>query len=303
MTTRIGITSGLVIILISVCSVACWAQSAGAVDGRRAEEESESISSKEPDLKAEDSNIKSHLAIDSLTIIITYDNNSHVEGLIPEWGFSCVVKGPDKTILFDTGGDGSILMSNVRKLGIEPKDIDIVFLSHAHWDHIGGLETFLKSNPDVAVYLLPSFERGFKQQVAELGADVIEVREPVEICPYVHSTGRLGTGIKEQSLILQTDKGLIVITGCAHPGIVHIIRKAKDLLKDDVLLAMGGFHLVRSGRAEIGSVITGFREAGVKYAAPCHCSGDEARDLFSREYKQHYLDIGAGRLIAADDLK
>jgi 7,8-dihydropterin-6-yl-methyl-4-(beta-D-ribofuranosyl)aminobenzene 5'-phosphate synthase len=303
MTTRVGITSWAVIVFVSVCSVACWAQSPGTASDIAGDEAVDAVAGKERELTEKEPDRKARLAIDSLAILVAYDNYPHVDGLIPEWGFSCVVRGADKTILFDTGGDGSILMANMRKLDMNPKDVDIVFLSHAHWDHIGGLETFLGKNPDVTVYLLPSFERGFKRQVAALGADIIEVKEPVEICPCVYSTGQLGTGIKEQSMILETDKGLIVITGCAHPGIVHIIRKSEEILKDEVLLAMGGFHLVRTSAADLGSVIKGFREAGVKYAGPCHCSGDEARARFNKEYKQHYVDIGVGRLIIADDLR
>jgi 7,8-dihydropterin-6-yl-methyl-4-(beta-D-ribofuranosyl)aminobenzene 5'-phosphate synthase len=132
---------------------------------------------------------------------------------------------------------------------------------------------------------------------------VVEIHDPVKICRGVYSTGQLGTWIREQALILGTDRGLIVITGCAHPGIVEIIRKSKELLGGEVLLAMGGFHLVRSSAAQIGAVITGLREAGVIYAAPCHCSGDEARDQFSLEYKQHYIDIGAGRVLTGDNLR
>ena len=62
------------------------------------------------------------------------------------------------------------------------------------------------------------------------------------LCKNVYLTGEMGFSIKEQSLILNTPEGLIVITGCAHPGIVEIVKKAKAMLNRDIYLAIGGFH-------------------------------------------------------------
>jgi 7,8-dihydropterin-6-yl-methyl-4-(beta-D-ribofuranosyl)aminobenzene 5'-phosphate synthase len=288
---------------ISASVIACLAVPTGSARAGSDDTDVGDVTGKEAALAPDDSSTKAGIAVDSLVITVTYDNNAYVDELMPEWGFSCVVTGTEKTILFDTGGDGQILMSNIRKLGINPKDVDLVFLSHAHWDHTGGMEAFLEKNPDVTVFLPRSFEKGFKQQVGRLGAEVVEVNDPMEICRGVYSTGQLGTWIREQALILSTDRGLIVITGCAHPGIVEMIHKSKELLDGEVLLAMGGFHLVRSSAAQIEAVIAGFREAGVVYAAPCHCSGDEAREQFGLEYKQHYIDIGAGRVLTGDNLR
>lgn len=120
-------------------------------------------------------------------------------------------------------------------LGIYPKEIDLVVLSHIHGDHVGGLPSFLRKNPEVVVYLPKSFPKGFKDKLKEYEAKIVEVQEPLKICQEVYSTGELGTWIKEHSLIIYTEKGLIVITGCAHPGIVKIVNKAKDLVKVDVL--------------------------------------------------------------------
>lgn len=130
----------------------------------------------------------------------------------------------------------------MEQLGINPHDIDVVVLSHDDSDHVGGLPKFLEANPDVAVYLLNSFSPDLKNQVKQSGADVVEIQEPLKIFDSVYSTGELGEVKREQALILQTERGLIVITGCAHPGIVTIVRKAKELFPDDILFVMGGFH-------------------------------------------------------------
>jgi len=242
-------------------------------------------------------------AVKNLSITVSYDNNPYKERLTTAWGFSCVIRGTEKTILFDTGGDGSILLTNMEELGINPKEIDLVVLSHIHGDHVGGLPSFLEKNPEVVVYLPESFPRGFKDGVKEYRAKIVEVQGSLKICQGVYSTGELGTWIKEQSLLIHTEKGLIVITGCAHPGIVRIVDKAKDLVKGDVLLVMGGFHLGGESKGEIENIISSFRKLGVSYAGPCHCSGDAARQLFKEEYGKNFINIGVGRVVTMNDLK
>ena len=242
-------------------------------------------------------------AAKNLSITVTYDNNPCRKKLTTAWGFSCLIRGTEKTILFDTGGDGSILLANMEKLGINPEKIDLVVLSHIHGDHVGGLHSLLEKNPEVVVYLPKSFPKSFKNDVKKYGAKVVEVQEPLKICEGVYSTGELGTRIKEQSLTIHTEKGLIVITGCAHPGIVSIINAAKKVVKDNVLLVMGGFHLVGKNKDEIEKIITGFRKSGVRYVGPCHCSGDAARQLFKKEYCENFMDVGVGRVITMNDTK
>jgi len=214
-------------------------------------------------------------------ITVTYDNNPYKEGLETGWGFSCVIKGLEKTILFDTGGDGQRLLANMRKLGIDPEEIDIVVLSHIHGDHVGGLHSILRKNPKAIVYLPISFPDSFKDKVKDYGAKVIEVQRPLKICENVYSTGELGEGIKEQSLVVSTEKGLIVITGCAHPGIVMIVHEAKNLVRNNVLLVMGGVHLGGKSKGELNNIISNFKKMGVRHVGPCHCTGDTARELFN----------------------
>lgn len=242
-------------------------------------------------------------AVKNLSITVSYDNNPYKERLTTAWGFSCIIRGIEKTILFDTGGDGSILLTNMEELGINPKEIDLVVLSHIHGDHVGGLYSFFEKNTEVVVYLPKSFPRGFKDKVKGYGTKIVEVQEPLKICEGVYSTGELGTWIKEQSLIIYTEKGLVVITGCAHPSIVKIVNKAKDLVKNDVLLVMGGFHLSGESKGEIENIVSSFRKLRVSYVGPCHCSGDAARQLFKEEYGENFINVGVGRVVTMNDLK
>ena len=232
------------------------------------------------------------------TITILYDNNSSRADLAPGWGFSCLVKGEEKTILFDTGGDGAVLLANMRKLEIDQSSIDIVVLSHAHGDHTGGLERLLTVNRHLTVFLPQCFPAEYKKGLRRSGISFVEVQGFTKICKHVYTTGELGTLIKEQSLIIQTGHGIVVITGCAHPGIIEIIKAAKQFMRvDTVLLALGGFHLLGKSKEELEEIVATFKQEGVRFVAPCHCSGDSARHLFARQYRQYYVDVGVGSVI------
>ena len=238
-----------------------------------------------------------------VNITVIYDNNTFKEGLETAWGFSCLITGTEKTILFDTGGNGPLLLDNISKLGIEPNSVELVVLSHIHWDHTGGMEMFLEKNHNVSVFVPESFPQDFKQMVSSRGAKIIEIEKSAEICRGVYSTGQLGTSIKEQGMIIRTDKGMILITGCAHPGVVNMVRKVKELFNENILFVMGGFHLNAASKSQIEEIIKAFKKLRVKYAAPCHCTGDNARALFAEQYGDKYVNIGAGLIIAAKNLK
>jgi 7,8-dihydropterin-6-yl-methyl-4-(beta-D-ribofuranosyl)aminobenzene 5'-phosphate synthase len=224
---------------------------------------------------------------------VVFDNHEHRDGLETAWGFACLVRGAGKTILFDTGGYGAVLLENMGKLSIDPRQIDVVVLSHAHADHTGGLDTFLAHNPDVTVFMPRSFPDGFAHEVVARGAGVVEVGGPRAICDSVFTTGEMGTTIIEQSLVLRTDGGLVLVTGCAHPGIVDIIEETRGRFDaDDVLLVMGGFHLRDEPRPE--RIVARFRRLGVQRVGPSHCSGEQTREAFAKQYGPDYLEIGVG---------
>jgi 7,8-dihydropterin-6-yl-methyl-4-(beta-D-ribofuranosyl)aminobenzene 5'-phosphate synthase len=230
-----------------------------------------------------------------VSITILYDNYVFTEGLKSDWGFSCLLTGTEKTILFDTGTKGELLLENIEKLKISPKDVEIIVISHNHGDHTGGLLAFLGKNSDVLVYLPPSCSASFIRQVKETGAKVLIPESPVEIYKGVHLTGPMGEQIIEQSMIVDTAEGTIVITGCAHPGIVDIVRKSKAILPKDIHLVLGGFHLSRKSEAELKQIISEFRELGVKKAGPTHCTGDRAIRMFKQAYGPDFVQMGVGR--------
>jgi len=232
-----------------------------------------------------------------IQMTIIYDNNSFDEDLEKDWGFSCFIKGLEKCILFDTGKKGHILLSNMEKLGIHPEEIDLVFLSHSHKDHTDGLGAILTKNSKIEVWLPEFFSSSFKEAIKAEGATLAEVDNFQKICEGAYTTGVISGWIKEQSLILDTDQGLIVVTGCAHPRIVKIIFTAKELLEKGVYMVFGGFHLAGFLEDEIEGIISRFRSLRVKKVGPCHCSGDSSRMLFAKEYKDNFIKIGIGKKI------
>ncbi len=242
--------------------------------------------------------------LQKISITVTYDNNRCEQGLETDWGFAALVAGTDKTILFDTGpATASSLLGNMQKLAIEPDCVEIIALSHIHGDHTGGLGSFLEKNSNVTIYLLKSFPTKLIDNARKSGAKIIEVEESEQICENVYSTGQLGKWIKEQSLVIRTDKGLVVIIGCAHPGIVNIIKTVKKLMKDDIFLVVGGFHLEWATKGRIEKIISTFKRLGVRYVGPCHCSGHKARSLFEKHFGRNYINIGAGKVMTLADLR
>jgi len=185
-----------------------------------------------------------------MKVTIIYDNEitKDIKGLKAGWGFSCFIQTKEKNILFDTGWDSDILISNMKLLGINPKDIDLVVISHSHWDHCGGLARLLNLNPNLKAYIPHSFSKHLKEEIKKR-SDIYEISSSGEICPGVYTTGEIEgslpigktrISIKEQSLIISTVKGIVVITGCAHSGIKKILNSANKLGKIYALL--GGFH-------------------------------------------------------------
>ncbi|MHC4843090.1 MAG: MBL fold metallo-hydrolase [Planctomycetota bacterium] len=243
-------------------------------------------------------------AIDNrnLTITIVCDNYPYKQGLENAWGFSALITGTEKSILFDTGPDGEMLMRNITELQIDPNNIDIMVLSHKHPDHTGGLVEFLIKNRNVEVYLLDAFDENLRDKVRMCGTEPVNLTETTEICLGVSSTGFLGRLIKEQALIINTDKGIIVLIGCAHPGILNMATFAKEYSQKEILLLLGGFHLEWTTSKKLQKIIADLQELSVKYVAPAHCTGKRAKKLFKEHFKESYIDVGTGRKINISEL-
>jgi len=211
-----------------------------------------------------------------MKVTIVYDNTVFKRGLKADLGFSCVIEAENTpTILFDTGTIGSILLSNMQKLNINPASIDEVFISHAHFDHIGGLPDFLQVNKEVTVYIPVSCPEpsGAKE--------VVSIEQHYQIHENVFSTGELD-GI-EQSMAIRTNRGIVVIVGCSHPRMEHILGAASQFGK--VYAIIGGLH--------------GFNNfdlfKDLELICPTHCT--QYKEKIKSLYPSQYVEGGVGKII------
>ena len=208
-----------------------------------------------------------------MKITIIYDNTSFKKGLQSDWGFSALIEVKDAPkILFDTGANGRILLSNMEKSEINPLSIEEVFISHLHWDHIGGLSELLKVNPDIKKIYVPS-AMGLENEVV--------LKEPTKIHQNIFWTGEL-EGI-EQSMGVITKKGIVLIVGCSHPYMGTILDTAKKFGK--IYAIIGGMH----GFSEFGL----FKD--LELICPTHCT--QHKTELKELYPEKYIEGGAGRII------
>lgn len=246
-------------------------------------------------LGAEDAPYASGSAAIKVTIL--YDNTVHTEGAKADWGFACLIEGTEKTILFDTGTQPKILEHNLETLGVDLEKVDMIVISHLHGDHTGGLAWVLENKSDVSVLIPVSFPDDFEEKVEKTGAEIIRVDTAREICRDVYSTGEMGTDIPEQSLVLDTAGGAVVITGCAHPGVADIVEQGSRVLNKPVVFVFGGFHLMRHSASQIQNIIGRFRKAGVVRCGATHCTGDAQIAMFRKGFGENFVEMGVGRVI------
>jgi len=210
-----------------------------------------------------------------MKITIIFDNTAIDTTLHTSWGFAALIEVDDRKILFDTGDNGDILLSNMKKLHIDPAEIDEVFISHNHYDHIGGLSSFLSKNNDVTLYI-PPFVRGIHNVKERIYVD-----EPTELHEGIYSTGELCNN--EQSLIVKTSKGLVIIVGCSHPGVGLILETARQFGEPYAII--GGFHGFK--KYELLEPLT--------IVCPTHCT-QHIKEIKER-YPEKYVEGGVGRVI------
>jgi 7,8-dihydropterin-6-yl-methyl-4-(beta-D-ribofuranosyl)aminobenzene 5'-phosphate synthase len=233
---------------------------------------------------------------DTLTITIIYDNNSYDPRLRTAWGFAAILEYRGATFLFDTGGDAPTLLSNMGLMGFDPAQLDFIILSHAHADHTGGLMGLLSQGIKPAVYIIPSMSAAFKGPISK-ATTLVEVTPGMALTDYAFTTGEMNRGVPEQALAIRTSKGLVITTGCAHPGVAEMVAQAKAFHDEPAYLVLGGYHLRGKSEAEIKSILAAFRRLGVERVAPCHCTGDQAIAMFRDEFGEDFIEAGAGRVI------
>ena len=223
---------------------------------------------------------------------ILFDNYNKSSTCKSLWGFSAYFE--EYKLLFDTGSNGRALLYNMEKLGVDIKEVKYLFITHAHWDHIGGIDSVLELNSNITMFVPSSLSKKLISDLKTLTKKVLVCDEqPRQLLDGVFTTGILGEEMPEQSLIL--DDGFTkVITGCGHHGIENIIKIAKEFLNKDIKMAVGGFHLLEKNDNEIIKSIETLKSLGVQKVLPTHCTGDRAIELYKKYFKDNYIEGGIG---------
>lgn len=263
-----------------------------------------------------------------LTVIV--DNGAGC-GLQGEWGLSILAEYGDRQILLDTGAS-TLFLTNLKALGFNVRRIDFGVLSHAHYDHANGIPAFFRQNENAIFYLrqgtapncyakkaifrkyigIPRRMTASYPERIEFAEGCFQPCEGVWLIP--HSTPGLSEigrrermyrreGIRwapddfshEQSLVLETDRGLVILNSCSHGGVPNILREVREALPDKPIYGIiGGFHLFNKPEAEIRALGRELREAGLNYVCTGHCTKDRAYGLLKQELGERLEQLRVG---------
>jgi len=263
-----------------------------------------------------------------LTVIVDNIPNGELRG---EWGLSILAEHREKKILADVGGSG-LFAENFEKLGLDLDEVDCATLSHAHYDHANGMREFFKRNRRARFYLREAAEEncykkllffqkyiGLPRKILGDYPDRIEkLSGDYELCEGAYLIGHKTAGLEEtgrrekmyrktgkgfvpddfsheQSLVLDTEKGLVIINCCCHGGAVNIINEVKSTFPASRVYALiGGFHLFNKSEEEILAVARAIKETGIEYVCTGHCTGRRAYDILKTVLGEslHQLHVG-----------
>jgi len=265
-------------------------------------------------------------------VTILYEMFSNPTQMQLDWGFSALIEYNGKRILFDTGNDEKKFANNVKSMGVDLKNLDFAVISHRHADHSAGISHLEKANPGLKIYApkeiagpfgshipstfyrketsLPRYMQYFNgnpPKIINLGraftigkfemiSETKEINQNMHLISLV--SNHKGTKeMREISLAIKTDNGMILIVGCAHPGIENIVKEAKKI-DPDIYLVMGGFHLLPHSDEQIVAIAKSFHnDIKIKHLAPGHCTGEPAFNIFKKVWGEEYIYAGLGEVI------
>ncbi len=253
----------------------------------------------------------------TLKISVLVENSTFKPGFLAEHGLALLIEvtGEEerKLILFDTGQTSDTLLHNMEKLGIQPPSLDLVILSHGHYDHTGGLPGLVGKTKKLIVFSHPSAlkpkldlsEEGVREvgvpfnpwELGRKGVVFVPVKEKLRLLKGVWLTGEIprktdyeeipssyytveGETLKrdllldDQALVIETEKGLIVVTGCCHSGLVNTLTYVKGLFHGEQIYGViGGFHMVNASDKRVKETIKELTELNPLVIVPMHCTG------------------------------
>jgi 7,8-dihydropterin-6-yl-methyl-4-(beta-D-ribofuranosyl)aminobenzene 5'-phosphate synthase len=236
-----------------------------------------------------------------LEIRVIYDNTSAREDVKEDWGFSSVVTFRGRRVLFDSGTDPDLFMTNLAKMDVAPASIEKAIISHEHRDHRSGVYKLFPLNRRMSVHFLDAFLLEAYDQAQAIGMKPARETGPFEVVPGAYSTGKIDGSPPEQSLAVETSQGIVLLVGCSHPGIVKIVETVrKQRGADSIRLVLGGFHMFQQEEPQIREQVAALRRLNVRRVMPAHCSGDLAKKIFAEVYGSDYEPLGAGKVLRLD---
>ena len=229
-----------------------------------------------------------------LTLIA--EGSTKWQRLMRRWGVSYLI-GED--VLFDTFGAAKVFMANLSRMKINTSKIQHIVISHDHWDHLSGLWPFLEKHKSVTVYICPGSGKAIKEKLTATGAEVVEVHAPREIGDGIYTTGLVrgiynNEAVEEQAIVVKTRQGLVLVTGCAHPGIINILDKVAKDFGQPVFWVMGGMHLKDSTASDIKIVVDELKRVGVERVSPMHCTGIAATGFIKESFGKNCILVQEG---------
>jgi 7,8-dihydropterin-6-yl-methyl-4-(beta-D-ribofuranosyl)aminobenzene 5'-phosphate synthase len=267
-------------------------------------------------------------------ITVLYDAFGKDAAMTRDWGYAALVEINGKRILFDTGDDPAIFAKNVKARGIDLTKLDFVVLSHRHGDHVSGVSYLLRANPKVRIYApkdglggifgsditskfyrkdeaLPAEKRyygGTPPEIMKLGtvfpgANIQLIDKTTEVMPGITLIALISDApgtreLKELSLAIDTPEGIVLVVGCAHPGIEAIVAEAVKI-NSHIHFIAGGFHLVAAEDPVIAKVANALHNTyKVDFIAPGHCTGEPTFDALQKAFGDRYLYAGLGTTLS-----
>jgi 7,8-dihydropterin-6-yl-methyl-4-(beta-D-ribofuranosyl)aminobenzene 5'-phosphate synthase len=229
-------------------------------------------------------------------IIIIYDNYQDNPDLGTDWGYACLVEYQGNTLLFDAGRNADLYMRNVEVLGINPEEIPTLFISHEHGDHTSGIPRICELNPSVVCYLPASFADKLRES-DKLPANSKAISKPGHLYGAYYTTGENFHAFKEQGLVIKTERGGVLLTGCGHPGVIEMVTRAQEDLGIEVHTVIGGLHLLSTPETEVKDIGADLQKMGIKQICPTHCTGDKSIASLKASFGESYITGGAGKEI------
>ena len=266
-------------------------------------------------------------------VTILYDSFGKSPTLTMDWGFAALVEYGGKRILFDTGNNAQIFEHNVKAAGVDLQKLDFVVMSHRHGDHMGGLAYLLKVNPTVKIYApkersgvygddqpsstwyrkdpsLPAEQRyysGAPPEIIHMGeawpnANFQLIDKNIEIVPGMYLIALVsdqpGTlEVHELSLAIRTPDGLVLVVGCSHPGVEHIMQEA-SAIDPHIQFLLGGLHQIQAPDPEVERIARVLHDQyKLDRIAPGHCTGEPEFAALKKTFGDHYLYAGVGSVV------